>query len=166
MASLYKYMGKHFKCDNFNSKVWIKIPLPRNIQVRSILHANMNSLPWMASQSLKHYLFTIYFYLVCNCFISRANSRHLSLSINPLHFVYRAQCSGMPILRYLDSYVIVGVYGALTIGCVRYAILWYNVHAQNVLPWWSHVTVVSGAIYRPARRQPPRPVRVLTLASS
>ena len=26
------------------------------------------------------------------------------------------------------------------IGCVWYAILWYNANAWNVLPWWSHVT--------------------------
>ena len=51
-----------------------------------------------------------------------------------------AQCSGKLVWRYLDSYVIVGVCGALTIGCVWYAILWYNAHAWNVLPWWSHVT--------------------------
>ena len=33
-----------------------------------------------------------------------------------------AQCSGTLVWHYLDSYVIVGVYGALTIGCVWYAI--------------------------------------------
>ena len=63
-----------------------------------------------------------------------------------------AQCSGTLVCRYLDSYVIVGVYGALSNGCVWYAILWYNAHARNMLPWWSHVTA-------PGPRRLPEEVR-------
>ena len=37
------------------------------------------------------------------------------------------------------------VYAAhFTSGCVRHSILSYNVHALILLPWWSHVTEVSG----------------------
>ena len=51
----------------------------------------------------------------------------------------------MPVLCYLDSYVIVGVYIAFHDGCVLYTILSYNAHAHNVLPWCSHVTEVGPA---------------------
>ena len=60
-SSTYLLMGKHCKCmaslktSNFNSKEWIKILLPRNFQVQSILCAHMKIVPWTASQSLKHY---------------------------------------------------------------------------------------------------------------
>ena len=49
---------------NFNSKVWIKIPLPSNFQVQSILRAHVNSLSWTASQSLKYYLFKSCFFFI------------------------------------------------------------------------------------------------------
>ena len=65
---------------------------------------------------------------------------YLSSHINPLYFVAR---SAVVVWRYLDSYVIVGVYGTLSNGCVWYAILWYNAHTRNMLPWWSHVTALG-----------------------
>ena len=44
--------------------------------------------------------------------------------------------------RYFDGYIFVDLYNTLMIGRVQYAILLYNAHAHNGLPWGGHVTEV------------------------
>ena len=85
-----------------------------------------------------------FFFHLIQGWLKTGVTSHLSLRINLLRFI---ECrSTARYFCYRDSQWIVGSRSALKSGCVWHAImiLSYNAHAPTLLPWWSHVTEVSG----------------------
>ena len=144
---------KYLKISSFVKFLSVKIRISSKLSINKtkIIHQiNCTCTCTCQSQMLKRMVISHSFFLLSFSFPGLTQD---CLDLLSLYFSYKStlfcsvQCSGTLVWRYLNSYVIVSVSGALTIVCVWYAaILWYNAHARNVLLWWSHVTAPGRAL--------------------